>query len=754
MRNVEYMVKVCTYMILRLTTLCTLILGIQINLSSQTLSGKVLDGYTNPIVGAYIYHSSTKSHKHTDETGNFQFTNLSINDTLILSHIGYKQETIILKNLDQKLTIFLEEKINDLDEILITGSINAVKLITDIDAQINQVNSSQDILKKVPGLFIGQHAGGGKAEQIFLRGFDIDHGTDINITVDEMPVNMVSHAHGQGYADLHFIIPETIEKVDLGKGPYYTNKGNFNTAGYINFSRKHRLDDNLIKLEAGQFNTQRLLGMFNLLDTKKQSSYVAMEYMAMDGPFESPQHFGRTNLFGRYTAYVNKYDKIDLSLSHFVSKWDASGQIPQRAVESGQISRFGAIDDTEGGNTSRSNIILNYKKFINEKSSIKNTAYFTRYGFELFSNFTFFLEDSINGDQIRQVEDRTMMGMQSEYKQFFTYNNMEGFWNAGISIRNDQSRGNELAYTRNRKETLSEVQSGDIDETNFGVFLGNTLEIGKWTVNPGIRVDYFSFQYQDALATQYSTQKELKAIASPKLNVFYNPINELQFYIKVGQGFHTNDTRVVIENQGNQILPPAIGFDIGNVWKLRPDLLINTAYWYLFLEQEFVYVGDAGIVEPSGQTLRQGVDLSLRYQPASWLYCNLDAHYTNPRSIDEEAGENYIPLAADFTLMGSLTVKTKSGFYGSSTLRVLGDRPANEDYSIVAEGYTVVDINAGYKWKNFDIGFQIQNLFNTAWNETQFATESRLAGEINSVEEIHFTPGTPFFAKGMLAYRF
>ncbi|MEO1653079.1 MAG: TonB-dependent receptor plug domain-containing protein, partial [Bacteroidota bacterium] len=249
------------------------------------------------------------------------------------------------------------------------------------------VITAQEILRRVPGLFIGQHAGGGKAEQIFLRGFDIDHGTDVNLTVDGMPVNMVSHAHGQGYADMHFLIPETIDQIDFGKGPYYAHKGNFNTAGYVDFETKNRLDNSLVKLEYGRFNTFRSVGLFNLVNTEKNNAYLAAEYTLTDGPFDASQNFTRFNLMGKYTGQVSSRDRFSLLVSHFTSKWDASGQIPNRAVDAGLIGRFGAIDDTEGGSTTRTNVMGEFIRNLNANTFLKSHAFYSHYTFELFSNF-------------------------------------------------------------------------------------------------------------------------------------------------------------------------------------------------------------------------------------------------------------------------------------------------------------------------------------------------------------------------------
>ncbi len=721
---------------------------------SQTHTGTVTDEYQQPIQEVNILNITTDQHTHSDEHGKFIFDNVSLGDTLQFSHISYQSEFYVVRNNKTPIQVVLRSKLLNLREIVISPKVNALHLITDIDIQTNPVNSSQDVLRTVPGLFIGQHAGGGKAEQMFLRGFDIDHGTDINVTADGLPVNMVSHAHGQGYADLHFVIPETIDKVDFGKGPYSENKGNFNTAGYVNFITKQKLDNSSIKLEAGQFDTYRLLGMFNLVENNKQNAYVATEYLATDGPFESPQNFNRVNLFGKYTGSTSNNDKFGITASHFTSKWDASGQIPQRAIDSGLISRFGAIDDTEGGNTSRTNLLINYDKIIDESSSLKSYVYLSQYGFELYSNFTFYLEDPINGDQIKQKENRTIYGVNSEYKKSFSTDNFHGSWQAGISLRNDQSKDNELSHTLNRTEVIDHVKLGTINETNLGAYLGANIEINKLTINPSVRVDYFDFQYNDALVSTYNTQEETQAIISPKFNVLYNQSEALQLYIKTGKGFHSNDTRVVVAAQGKKILPSAYGFDAGFIWKPKPKMLLNMAYWYLYLEQEFVYVGDAGIVEPSGKTRRQGVDFSYRYQPLPWLFWNLDANYTYARAIEEPKGMDYIPLAPDFTLVSGINIIHKSGLYGSINLRHLDSRPANEDNSIVAKGYTVTDLNLGHKWKKLSFGIQIQNLFDTEWNETQFATESRLQNESEPVEEIHFTPGTSFFFKSMVQYNF
>ena len=718
---------------------------------AQDLSGRVIDDKQQPITGAYIINISTQEHAHSTDTGRFLLKNCAQGDTLQVIHLGYKTHTEIVENLNHPLIVQLEVSVFQLDEIVVGRSDRALNLLSGIDLTLNPVNSSQEILRKVPGLFIGQHAGGGKAEQIFLRGFDIDHGTDIQLTVDGMPVNMVSHAHGQGYADLHFLIPETIDKIDFGKGPYQADKGNFSTAGYVHFRTKDALEQSTFKLDLGQFNTSRALGLFNLFNTDKDQAYIASEYLTTDGPFESPQNFSRLNVMGKYQTKLSNDGQLGVMASHFQSQWDASGQIPFRALNAGQITRFGAIDDTEGGKTSRTNLALNFQKTIDNNTFIKSNAYYSRYDFELYSNFTFFLRDPENGDQIRQREERELFGFESTWNHSNYLGGVATFIQAGIGMRVDLVEDNELSYTANRSTTLTRVQ---FRESNTYGFLNTEFEFGKLLINPAIRVDYVSGNYKDALSSTYSSAAVSQVLASSKLNFVYNPNRNLQYFLKTGYGFHSNDTRVVIGESNRNFLPRAFGVDLGTIWKPIPRLITEITLWNLNLEQEFVYVGDEGVVEPSGRTRRSGIDLGVRYQVKDWLFADADWTYTYARSVDEPEGAQYIPLAPIHTFTGGISAQ-KDEFSGGMKVRHLANRPANEEYSILAKGYTVFDLNLGYKFRQLSWHFSIENLFDVEWEETQFATQSRLQGEaMEGVEEIHFTPGTPFFFKAGISYAF
>lgn len=697
----------------------------------------------------------------TDEQGRFFLRgSLLPTDTLLVSAVGFGTSQLTWQKLSgMNMRISLIPKEIRLRELIITNNpVQTNQLISKMDIKMRAINNTQEALRMIPGLFIGQHAGGGKAEQIFLRGFDLDHGTDINISVDGMPVNMVSHAHGQGYADLHFVIPELIANVNFRKGAYYPEKGNFTTTGYVDFRTMDRLPGNSIKLEAGQFNTFRGVGMINLLGKaalqQEQSAFVAAEWIRTDGYFESPQNFKRYNLFGKYHGRLNQQHSLTVSLSTFASDWSASGQIPERAVMNKSIGYFGAVDPTEGGYTARSNVNVQLTTSLRNGGLVKNQLYYSAYDFKLFSNFTFFKADPVNGDQIRQKESRKIVGYNGSYSIAKNVGPVKITSEMGSNIRLDKTNGSELSRTIDKTIVTNPIMFGDITESNVSAYVNETITVSpKFTINTGLRYDHFFNHYKDHLDNR-AGGKATAGILSPKLNFFYQPTANTQIYFTNGKGFHSNDTRVVVPQNGLSVLPAAYGSDLGIVTKIRKNLFVNVALWHLYLEQEFVYVGDEGVVEPSGKSRRFGVDLSMRYQPVSHLFFDMDLNYSRGRSIEDPRGQDYLPLAPAFTSIGGLTYKTKRHFSGSVRYRYMGDRPANSDYSIIAKGYFLSDLVLNYTRSKFEAGIAIQNVFNTRWKETQFETESRLKDERAPVSEIHFTPGTPFFLKGSLTYFF
>ncbi len=730
--------------------------ALPLNIFAQILiKGQVVDEQSKqPLSAATISVAGSAVKAVTDEHGNFIIKTATQNTALEVSHIGYKTGSVT--NAKTGIIITMQPDAIRLDDIKLDG-MSAAKFntITKIDVALKPVKNTQELLRVVPGLFIAQHAGGGKAEQIFLRGFDADHGTDVQVSVDGMPVNMVSHAHGQGYADAHFIIPETINNIDFGAGPYYALQGNLNTAGYVSFSTYKNIARSLLQVEAGRFNTVRTLAMLDLIkkNKEKQSAYIAGEFNYTDGPTESKQTFKRYNIFGKYNLSISNATQFTASASGFKSNWYASGQVPDRAVKAGIINRFGSIDPTEGGNTERYNINLQTITRFKNNMAWENQVFYSRYIFNLYSNFTFYLNDPVNGDGIQQQEYRNILGINSKLKHQHFLGDAVLQSAEGIGIRYDATVNSQLAH-QVKRQFINNVMLGDIKEANAFAYTHHQLSTGNWFFDAGVRLDYFYFSYLNRLPNSTQQPWQQKTTVSPKLNIQYTVNKKLQLYVKSGKGFHSNDTRVVVANNGKEILPAAYGGDVGFIVKPTPNFYLNVAAWYLHLNQEFVYVGDEGVVEPSGKTKRQGIDIITRYQLTKKLFATANINFTRPRAVGAPKGADYIPLAPTLTSTGGIFYKAVKGLNGSITYRYIKNRPGNEDNSVVAKGYKVIDAAINYTKPKYELGITIENLFNVKWNEAQFATESRLQNETAPVTELHYTPGNPFFIKAKIAVFF
>ncbi len=710
------------------------------SLSYAQISGFVLDEFQNPIQEVTILNKKSNTHTHSDKNGYFKEPNAKSGDSLQFSFIGFKTITyhITESDLNRNSTFNLSESSVALDQINITESLPYNLQL--IDNHIRPVQSSQELLRQVPGLFIAQHAGGGKAEQLFLRGFDLDHGTDIQISVDNLiPVNMVSHAHGQGYADLHFIIPETVKRLDFEKGSYNAAKGNFGNAGYVDFILKDRITKNSLIFETGKFDAHRLAGMFNLLKKGHTNSYLATEYLATDGYFEHAQDFKRYNGLLKFNHKNQSGVEFKITASHFNSHWNASGQIPQRAIDQDLIKRFGAIDPNEGGNTDRSNLLFQLIKPITSNQQLKWSTFYTNYNFELFSNFTYFLNDSINGDQIKQKENRNILGMDAQW--FTSWNGIEFI--SALGHRFDCVKNLELSHTKDRQTLLNRLAQGTVNENNSYSYIKVNYKWRKWEISPQLRVDFFQFSYLDKILLQQSDYYKTELKLSPKFYTIYNAKQGLQIIAKIGRGFHSNDSRLLIQKFNIKMLPSATSMDLGMQTKIGNNILFHGGLWFLQLEDELVYVGDEAIVENSGKTKRRGIEAGFRFQASRFLYLDAESSYSNARSADAPENQNFIPLAAKWTHMGGITLKDFKQFSAGLRYRILTDRPANEDNSIIANGYQQFDATVNYQFKNVNIAFIAENIFNQKWNEAQFSTLSRLKDEPNAVEELHFTPGSP-----------
>lgn len=773
--------------------------------NAGSISGTVFDTKSGiPLIGVNIQIKNSLIGTSTDLHGKFELRNIQIGTCdLVFSSLGYQtltQNVEVKENVTDTITIYLEESVIGLDEITVQGvrpiSAASSKEIRVIDMQLKPFRTSQDMLLMVPGLFIAQHQGGGKAEQIFLRGFDCDHGTDISINVDGMPVNMPTHAHGQGYADLHFLISETVDEMEVNKGPYLANMGDFYTAGAVNFKTKNILDHNLFKIEGGQFNTQKYTLMVQPdQGGLEQNGYLALQYHHSDGPFESPEKFQRMNIFGKYFFQLTPNSKLTFSAGGFSTSWNASGQIPDRAIEQGLITRFGGIDNLEGGVTNRKNINMEYRSLSPDGNEFDVSSFFTQYNFKLYSNFTYFLEDTVNGDMIEQNEHRTMQGVNANYKFASSWFGLRQLNKIGGGYRGDQI-DIQLWHSPNR--VRMDVFTDDVvDEQSLNIwfqqeFVFSPMVRMVW----GLRHDYFTFSKDDQAGSAldsinnglpHATGVSAQSVFSPKLNFIISPIKNLDIYLNFGQGFHSNDARDAVigtrveelsntwKSEGlsdSQIntklmkynfdpamrntgtLPKATAGEIGIKSRLFNKLHLSCAAWYLYLDREFVYSGDGGMAELSDPTQRLGIDAEARMAILPWLWADVDISTANGTVKNLPEGQNHIPLAPTLTATGGISIIREQGFNGSIRFRHLSDRPANEDNSIVALGHTLFNASLAYNYRQFTFTVFGENLLNSEWNEAQFATETRLKGEKESVTELCFTPGNPINFQFGISYKF
>ena len=740
--------------------------------NTATLRGIVADSLSGqPLAGVSVGLQGQPGGTASDALGQFRLGGLAAGTyTLRVGALGYRAQAVpvtLKAGESQRLTLRVATTTLSLAEVTVSQPRDpnqSLAAISHIDQVLRPLNSAQDLLRLVPGLFIAQHAGGGKAEQIFLRGFDCDHGTDFAVSIDGLPVNMVSHTHGQGYADFHFVIPETVEQLKVYKGPYTARFGDFATSGAGEFVTKTRLDHSQAKIEVGQFDTFRGLLMLDLLGNdrhllskKPESAYVAAEYYFTNSYFDAKQHFKRFNGLAKYTGQLSDNTSLTLLGSHFTSNWDASGQIPERGVREGVISRFGSIDPTEGGRTSRTNASAILTTTLGHDAVLRQQVYYSRYDFSLFSNFTFFLQDSVKGDEINQRETgRNIYGYTGTYDRDTRLGARTLHSTLGMGTRIDDA-GLDLRHAQ-RRQITDTITAGRLFEQNINAYFDETLPLtDRLTLNAAVRFDVFTFDFRGVLANEATKELEplrgrlTRSIVSPKLNLYYQLSPTVQLFARSGFGFHSNDARGVIRGANETVLPRALGYEVGSTFKPVPSLVVNAALWSLHLQNELVYIGDDGNVENTGPTQRYGVDVAARYQLSRRLFLDTDVNYNHGRQTNAPADANYIPLAPTFTTIGGLTYKAPKGLSGSLRYRPIDSRPANDDGSIRARGYFLFDAVLSYTKARFQIGATAENLLNVQWNQAQFATQTRLLTPQRErpagFDELHFTPGTPFYLK-------
>jgi outer membrane receptor protein involved in Fe transport len=621
-----------------------------------------------------------------------------------------------------------------------------------------------DVLRQVPGLAVSQHAGGGKADQFFIRGFDADHGTDIAVFADGVPVNLTSHGHGQGYADTHWLIPETIASVDVHKGPYAARYGDFYTAGALELRTLDEIDgDGAIyvagsaPLAGGRGFTaidRRLVAMASPRLRERDKSLLAVEIGEQDSAFVNPQDFQRAIAMGKWQDHVGR-GRLKLQANAYTARWNQSGQIPASLVDGGMLDRFGAIDPTEGGNTMRGGLQLGYERPVGDGAMLRVASYAVRSELQLFSNFTLFARDPERGDQIEQTDARYLYGLDAAYQRAIRRPTLDALVTTGVQLRADDVETSlSHAHQRRRVDTCFGQQNPcnrhDSSVQDLAAYAEANVIPARWLhVFPGVRVDHFRWAVTDL--ARMTIGDASRTIVSPKLSLELHPTDQVNLFANTGAGFHSNDARAAVLTRGRGALARAWGAEVGARVKPSRSTRVAMDVWYLHLSSEQVWNGDAGGTEPSDPTQRIGLDLEGSTDVTPWLSVDANVTWAQARFVANAGNAGAVALAPRWMGSGGITAKRGKSFVALRG-RGIADRPGNEDATLVAEGYLLFDLIAGTRRGAWGLDLTINNLLDAAWREAQFAEESRVAPSAELVEQMHFTPGIPLTATATASY--
>jgi hypothetical protein len=618
-------------------------------------------------------------------------------------------------------------------------------LVGKVDLEDRPIQRIAELLEVIPGFIATQHSGGGKANQYFLRGFNLDHGTDFAAFHDGVPVNMRTHGHGQGYLDLGFVIPELIESVAFAKGPYRTENGDFATAGSARLKTVDTLEAPFIQGEVGTSDYYRLvaagstkLGGGDLL--------LGVEARYDGGPYDLSQDVQLFSGFAKWTGPVRS-GTLRASLTGYRVDFRSSEQVPLRAIESGQIGRFGFFDDDLGGETTRIGGVLNWTD--DAAAPLNLLAYAHYYDFRLTSNFTYFLDNPVDGDEFEQRDRRTVIGGRID-KRFDADIGVPVQLLVGAEGRYDFIDRVGL-YRTTARQILSTVREDQVDEGSAAVLAEVTVRpVPELRIILGVRGDYYRFDVDADLAV--NSGKDSEGIISPKASVAYTPSGQIEFYANYGRGFHSNDARGttinIDPNTGGaagrvDALVAGTGYEGGVRARPVPGLTLTGTYWWLDLDSELLFIGDGGTTEAQGPSKRHGFELGAFYQPAPWL--TVDAEYTKSRGrlTDFPSGANRIPGAIEDVIAGGLVAKYEKASL-AMRIRHFGSYSLVEDNSVRADPLTVVNARVEYQLGKVELAADLLNVFNAKDNEIEYFYASRLPGEpLDGIEDRHVRPIEP-----------
>ena len=612
-----------------------------------------------------------------------------------------------------------------------------------------------EILEFVPGLIVTQHSGDGKANQYYLRGFNLDHGTDFATFVAGMPVNMRSHAHGQGYTDLNFLIPELVSRIDYRKGPYFAEDGDFASAGSAQIGYVSELKQSLASLTLGQNGYQRLLGAGSTA-MGSGTLLAALELGHNNGPWDVPEGFRKFNGVVRWSATAG-VDKFGVTAMGYQARWTSTDQLPSRAVTAGTVGRFGSLDPTDGGKTSRYSLSFDWTRKLQD-GSLQMNAYAVRSRLDLYNNFTFRLShpsdlgDPVNGDQFHQSERRRMLGLNAVRTWIGKLGGADMTNKVGVQVRHDSINPLSLTSTAQR-DFVATIRQDDVREGSVGVFAENSVQWLPWLRSvAGLRFDRYTFAVSSD--NPVNSGDVTAHITSPKLALILGPWAKTEFFVNYGQGFHSNDARGTttrLSPQSGLAVDPVTplvksrGSEVGMRTDLVPGLHSSLALWRLKLASELVFSGDAGDTEVSRASARQGIEWNNHWIVKPWLLLDLDLSASRARFSQDDPAGNYIPGSIDRVAAFGVTVPDYQGWFGALQWRYFGPRPLIEDNSQRSASTILANFRIGRQidptWR---LGLDVFNLFNRKGSDIDYFYTSRLAGEpAAGVDDRHFHPVEP-----------
>ena len=606
-----------------------------------------------------------------------------------------------------------------------------------------------EILEFVPGVIVTQHSGDGKANQYFLRGFNLDHGTDFATFVDGMPVNMRTHAHGQGYTDLNFLIPELVGKVRYRKGPYYADEGDFASAGAAHMALLDRLDGGFATLTVGEHAYRRgvvagstAFGGGNLL--------YALELAHNDGPWQAPEAFHKSSALLRYSVNLGQ-DRFSLTAMGYKGAWHATSQIPRRAVESGQLGAFGAVDPSDGGDTARTSLSGEWRRRAAD-ALWEAHAYAVCSDLALYNDFTYFFDDPVNGDQFLQTERRKLAGFDLSYTRFGRFAGRPMNNAAGLQGRFDRIAPLGL-YATSRQRLLDTIAESRVSEASAAAWFQNTVQWTPWLRSiAGLRYDRYRFDVDSSIAENAGRADD--HVASPKLSLVLGPWARTEFFVNYGAGFHSNDARGTtarLSPRGREPVDPVTplvktrGAELGLRSELVPGLQSSMALWRLRSASELVFSGDAGDTAPSRASKRSGIEWNNHYVASRLLLLDLDLAWSRARYTEADPAGERVPGAVGKVASFGATLTGLGPWSGAFQMRYFGPRPLIEDGSVRSAATAIAYLRAAYRLdRRWQLSADLFNLFDRKASDVDYYYASRLPGEpAAGVDDIHYHPVEP-----------